>query len=151
MEQYLLPLFCLLCNFVALGACVRFLCVKGGQYWILPALFTLVLGLGNGMLLYGGFGNGEAVSAPLLIDAIVSVLWYAIIITFHYGLKGVIKANNYRERVKKDLAESRWQIKVERRKKEAMGRRLAIAAMGNPQSFDRGIYPESWTDYFDQF
>lgn len=91
------------------------------------------------MLLYGGFGNGEAVSAPLLIDAIVSVLWYAIIITFHYGLKGVIKANNYRERVKKDLAESRWQIKVERRKKEAMGRRLVIAAMGNPQSFDRGF------------
>ncbi|MCH3908643.1 MAG: hypothetical protein LKE39_10595 [Sphaerochaeta sp.] len=148
MEQYLLPLFCLLCNFATLGACIRFLCAKGGQYWILPLLFTLAMGLSNGMLL---FGSASPFSTSILVDALLSVLWYAIVITFHYALKRVIRENNYQERVKKDLAESRWQLKVDARAMEAKEESLKLLANGKPRAFDRGIYPSEWTDYFDQF
>jgi len=150
MAQYALPLFCLLINFVALGACIRFLCAKGGQYWILPILLSALLVLRNSMMLYGP-SSELMINTASLIDALVSVLWYTIIITFHFALKKVIKATDYQERVRKDLAESRWQLKADGKEQEAHTRKLAIAAVGSSEIFDRHLYPLSWTDFFDQF
>ena len=51
-EIYLLPLGCLLLNFLAFAACLRFLFSRQGLYWIIPLALTLFMSWPHALTLY---------------------------------------------------------------------------------------------------
>lgn len=151
MEQYILPLFCLLLNFVTLAACLRFVFSHGGQYWILPAIMSLLLLVQNGSVLYAGGMLSSPIPAGSLISTLISIFWYAIVVAFRYALKSHTAASNYAFRVRKDLTESRFLLKTQEIQNQKRLRRLAILAKGESRVFDSGRYPVEWTDLFDRY
>lgn len=152
MEQYILPLFCLLLNFVAMAACLRFLLSREGKYWIMPFLLSFLLFLQNGSVLYAGSRLATiALYAGGLVNTLISILWYAIIVIFHYALKKTTHASNYRLRVRKDLAESQFLLKSQAIARQRRLRKLKVLAQGSAKEFRRDVYTSEWTDLFDQF
>lgn len=151
MEQYILPLFCLLLNFVAVAACIRFLCAREGLFWIMPLVLSSLFFFQNGSIMYShGTLVQSALSAGALIDALIAISWYIIIITFHYALKKTSQKNNYKRQVKKDLAESRYILKSEQIENERIARKRIRQVLGGARTYDRGLYSATWCDYFDQ-
>ena len=51
-ETYGLPIVCLLLNFLAFAACLRFLFSRQGLYWVVPLIVTLFLVWPNALNLY---------------------------------------------------------------------------------------------------
>lgn len=152
MEQYILPLFCLLLNFVAMSACLRFFLSREGKYWAMPFLLSLLLFLQNGSVMYAGsfLASGASFSGGL-VGALISILWYAIIVVFHYALKKTTHAANYKLRVRKDLAESQFLLKSQMIAAQRRLAKLKVLAKGSAKTFKPGIYKSEWTDLFDQF
>ncbi len=63
-EIYALPLVCLLLNFLAFAACLRFLFSRQGLYWIVPLFLTLFILWPNALKLYQVASNTARVSLP---------------------------------------------------------------------------------------
>lgn len=97
-EIYALPLVCLLLNFLAFAACLRFLFSRQGLYWIVPLFLTLFILWPNALKLYQVASNTARVSLPYsyldLQPLLLSLFWYAMIVTFHYALKKTIRVNH---------------------------------------------------------
>ncbi len=155
LEIYALPLVCLLLNFLAFAACLRFLFSRQGLYWIVPLFLTLFILWPNALTLYRVAGASDSVQSPYtffdLQPLLLSLFWYAMIVTFHYALKKTIRVNHYEEQVRKNLHEARYQMgqeamiqarKAERRKKYYTRQSATVVHLN--------AYSPSWTDLFDQ-
>lgn len=155
METYGVPLLCLLLNFLAFTACMRFLFSRQGFYWIVPLLVTIFLLWPNALRLYQVAGNGAIQATGFsyfdLQPLLLSLLWYAMIVTFHYALKKTIRANYHHEQVKKNLHEARYQMSVEsvthQRKEQRRKHYFTNAPARTPRL---QAYSSEWTDLFDQ-
>jgi signal transduction histidine kinase len=151
MEQYILPLFCLLLNFAAVAACLRFLCAKEGFYWIFPLILSLLFFFQNGSTMYAnGALVAPAINAGSAVNALIAIFWYLVVITFHYALKKMLQQNDYQERVRKDLEESRFLLKSEGRIQRSEEKQRIARALGRSTKVVLDCYPASWCDYFDQ-
>jgi len=154
-EIYALPLVCLLLNFLAFAACLRFLFSRQGLYWIVPLFLTLFILWPNALKLYQVASNTARVSLPYsyldLQPLLLSLFWYAMIVTFHYALKKTIRVNHYEEQVRKNLHEARYQMAVEmmiQGRKEKRRRQYYTKDPATKPIID--AYSASWTDLFDQ-
>ena len=154
-EIYALPLICLLLNFLAFAACLRFLFSRQGLYWFVPLALTLFILWPNALHLYRVASDPSSVSLPYtyldMQPLLLSLFWYAMIVTFHFALKKTIRINHYEEQVRKNLHEARYQKAVEtqmhhkkeQRKRHYYQRNPAL----NPQL---DAYSPQWADLFDQ-
>ena len=155
MEIYGLPLLCLLLNFLAFAACLRFLFSRQGLYWIIPLLVTVFILWPNAIRLYQIAGNGP-MEEPFLTyfnlqPLFLSLLWYAMIVTFHFALKKTIRANYHHEQVKKNLHEARYQMAVEsiiHQRKESRRKQYITNAPARKPILQ--AYSRNWIDLFDQ-
>lgn len=154
-EIYALPLVCLLLNFLAFAACLRFLFSRQGLYWIVPLFLTLFILWPNSLNLFRVAGNPASVTLPYtymdLQPLLLSLFWYAMIVTFHFALKKTVRVNHYEEQIRKNLYEARYQMAVdtlvlqqkERRRKHYYTKQAATVPSA-------GTYQEQWTELFDQ-
>ncbi len=154
-ELYALPLACLLLNFLAFAACLRFLFSRQGLYWIVPLFLTAFILWPNALKLYqvASFPTAETLpySYTDLQPLLLSLFWYAMIVTFHFALKKTIRVNHYEEQVRKNLYEARYQKRVEAiilqqkeaRRKQYYTKQPALVPAIN-------AYSRDWTDLFDQ-
>ncbi|WP_320121220.1 hypothetical protein [uncultured Sphaerochaeta sp.] len=154
-EIYALPLVCLLLNFLAFAACLRFLFSRQGLYWIVPLFLTFFILWPNALNLYRVASNATQVSLPYsyldLQPLLLSLFWYAMIVTFHFALKKTIRVNHYEEQVRKNLHEARYQMAVEmmiQGRKEKRRRQYYTKAPASAPVLD--AYSSTWTDLFDQ-
>ena len=154
-ETYGIPIVCLLLNFLAFTACLRFLFSRQGIYWVVPLVVTLFLIWPNAINLYT-IASMEVPRAnaytymdfqPLLL----SLFWYAMIVTFYFALKKTVKVNYNHEQVRKNLHEARYQMKTERINHERKERRRK-AYYGNTPARKPVLqaYSNEWVDLFDR-
>ncbi len=153
-QMYLLPLGCLLLNFLAFAACLRFLFSRQGLYWIIPLALTLFMSWPHALTLYRVASDSSTTTLPYsyldLQPLMLSLLWYAMIVTFHYALKKTIRVNLYAEQVKKNLHEARHlqagddleRLRRDRRWRRHLANRAVPVRLG--------LYGAGWTDLFDQ-
>ncbi|AEV28477.1 hypothetical protein SpiGrapes_0635 [Sphaerochaeta pleomorpha str. Grapes] len=155
-EKYGLALLCLLLNFLAFTACLRFLFSRQGFYWVVPLLVTLFLIWPNAQTLYAIASQPKGIATTFNLKefqpVMLSLFWYTMIVTFHYALKKTVTSNYHREQVKKNLHEARYQQKVETATYE---RRIARQKNYYSKAPARvpvtNTYSQYWTDLFDQF
>jgi len=154
-ETYGLPIVCLLLNFLAFAACLRFLFSRQGLYWVVPLIVTLFLVWPNALNLYT-LASMESLRVepygymdfqPLLL----ALFWYAMIVTFHYALKKTVKVNYNLEQVRKNLHEARYQMKAERITLERKQRRRK-SYFGDAPARKPVLqaYSSEWADLFDR-
>ncbi|MDT4762859.1 hypothetical protein [Sphaerochaeta sp. PS] len=154
-ETYGLPIFCLLLNFLAFAACLRFLFSRQGLYWVIPLIVTVFLLGPNALRLYDIASLGIAkVGRYTYMDfqpLLLSLFWYAMIVTFHFALKKTVKVNYHHEQVRKNLHEARYQLKTERITYERkQHRRKAYYANAPARVPLLQAYNSEWTDLFDR-
>lgn len=153
-EIYLLPLGCLLLNFLAFAACLRFLFSRQGFYWIIPLALTLFMAWPHALTLYQVASAGAPVPSPYayleLQPLILSLLWYAMIVTFHYALKKTIRVNLYAEQVKKNLHEVRYLEAGDEGERLRRERRWRTHLVNRATPVRLGLYPSGWVDLFDE-
>jgi len=154
-EIYALPLVCLLLNFLAFAACLRFLFSRQGLYWIVPLFLTLFILWPNALNLYQVASDISQVNLPYtyfdLQPLLLSLFWYAMIVTFHFALKKTIRVNHYEEQVRKNLFEARYQMAVEasvHQRKETRRKQYYTNQPAVVPTMD--AYSPTWTDLFDQ-
>lgn len=153
-ETYGLPILCLLLNFLALAACLRFLFSRQGLYWVVPIIVTLFLIWPNALHLYALASRDTLrVEAYTYMDfqpILLALFWYAMIVTFHFALKKTVRVNYNLEQVRKNLYEARSQMKAERitleRKQKRQRSYYANIPAGKPVI---EAYSGEWTDLFD--
>ncbi len=154
-ETYGLPLVCLLLNFLAFAACLRFLFSRQGTYWVIPLIVTLFLLWPNAINLYTIASLETArVKAYTYMDfqpLLLALFWYAMIVTFHFALKKTVKVNHNIEQVRKNLYEARYQKKAERITLERKQNRQRTY-YGNAPARKPVLqaYSGEWTDLFDR-
>lgn len=154
-ELYALPLVCLLLNFLAFTACLRFLFSRQGLYWIVPLLLTLFILWPNALNLYRVASDPGSIPLPYtysdLQPLLLSLFWYAMIVTFHFALKKTVHINHYEEQVRKNLHEARYQMAVDtlvHQQKERRRKQYYTKQAAEVPSID--AYDEQWIDLFDQ-
>lgn len=154
-ETYALPLVCLMLNFLAFAACLRFLFSRQGLYWIVPLFLTAFILWPNALRLYAA----AALTAPETITysymelqpLMVSLLWYAMIVTFHFALKKTIRENHHLEQVKKNLHEARYQMAVETLVHKSKEARRKQYYQKQPALLPQlRAYTPDWAELFDQ-
>jgi len=154
-ETYGLPIVCLLLNFLAFTACLRFLFSRQGLYWVVPLLVTLFLLWPNAINLYTlASMESSAIKAFTYMDfqpLLLSLFWYSMVVTFHFALKKTIKVNYNLEQVRKNLHEARYQMKNERITLERKQKRQR-SYYGNVPARKPVLqaYSSDWTDLFDR-
>lgn len=153
-ELYLLPLTCLLLNFLAFAACLRFLFSRQGLYWIIPLSVTLFISWPNALSLYRVASDSAQVSLPYtyldLQPLLLSLLWYAMVVTFHYALKKTIRVNLYAEQMKKNLHEARHLEAGDLLARQRRDRRFRTYIANRAVPARLGLYPPTWVDLFDE-
>ncbi|MDY0289917.1 MAG: hypothetical protein RBR15_13910 [Sphaerochaeta sp.] len=154
-ETYGLPIVCLLLNFLAFAASLRFLFSRQGLYWVVPLIVTLFLVWPNAINLYSLASMGtlrtEAYTYMDFQPLLLSLFWYAMIVTFHYALKKTVKVNYNLEQVRKNLHEARYQTKAERITLERKQRRQRSYYANVPARKPViRAYSGEWTDLFDR-
>ena len=154
-ELYALPLVCLLLNFLAFTACLRFLFSRQGLYWIVPLLLTLFILWPNALNLYRVASDPGSIPLPYtysdLQPLLLSLFWYAMIVTFHFALKKTVHINHYEEQVRKNLHEARYQMAVDtlvHQQKERRRKQYYTKQAAEVPSID--AYDEQWVGLFDQ-
>lgn len=153
-ETYGLPIVCLLLNFLAFAACLRFLFSRQGMYWVVPLIVTLFLLWPNAINLYAiASQEGLRVKPYSYMDfqpVLLSLFWYAMIVTFHFALKKTIKVNYNLEQVRKNLHEARLQMKSERITLERKQKRQSSYYANTPAKKPvLQAYSSQWTNLFD--
>jgi hypothetical protein len=154
-EIYALPLLCLLLNFLAFAACLRFLFSRQGLYWIVPLALSCFILWPNALHLYQVASNPSAVELPYtffdLQPLLLSLFWYAMIVTFHFALKKTIRINHYEEQVRKNLHEARYQKSVETQILQKKEQRRKNYFKRNPAAMPQlDAYSLQWAELFDQ-
>jgi hypothetical protein len=154
-EKYGLALLCLLLNFLAFTACLRFLFSRQGLYWIVPLFVTLFLMWPNAQTLYFIASQKEGIplgfSFKSLQPVLLSLFWYSMIVTFHYALKKTVTSNYHREQVKKNLHEARYQQKVDTVIYERkVARQKSYYSKAPARIPENKTHSQGWTDLFDQ-
>ena len=154
-ETYGLPIVCLLLNFLAFTASLRFLFSRQGIYWVVPLIITLFLLWPNAINLYTlASMEGPRVGAYTYMDfqpLLLSLFWYAMIVTFHFALKKTVKVNYNFEQVRKNLHEARYQMKAERITLERKQKRQSSYYANTPaRKPTLDAYSGEWTDLFDR-
>ena len=126
---YIIPITALLLTFMALLASMRFIFSRQGAYWIFPAIISLLLFFQNleTLLFIGSQEAGAAAPVPFR-PLVLALLWYMMIIVFHYALKKNIPENRFDSDARKNRAEAEYLMKVEmrmaKRRRKAKGRQL---------------------------
>ncbi len=154
-ETYGLPIVCLLLNFLAFTACLRFLFSRQGLYWVVPLIVTVFLLWPNAINLYTLASLESFRFLPYTYmdfqPLLLSLFWYAMIVTFHFALKKTIKVNYNLEQVRKNLYEARYQMKNERITLERKQRRQKSYYANTPARKPvLQAYSGEWTDLFDR-
>ena len=122
---------------------------------MVPLIITLFLLWPNAINLYtlasmeeirvGGYTYMDF--QPLLL----SLFWYAMIVTFHYALKKTVKVNYNLEQVRKNLHEARYQMRAERITLERKQRRQSSYYANTPARVPvLDAYSGEWTSLFDR-
>lgn len=151
MEQYILPLFCVLISFMACASCLRFIFSRESLYWIFPFFLSVILLILNGSILYSGSSLAyQPFSTSAFLYAALTIVWYITIIIFHYGLKKAANESKYAIRVRKNLTESRYLTKLDEKQHLAYLKRRARYWRGHGRKYDFGLYPMEWVDLFDK-
>lgn len=153
-ETYGLPIVCLLLNFLAFAACLRFLFSRQGVYWVVPLIVTLFLLWPNAINLYAIASQESLRAKPYTYmdfqPVLLSLFWYAMIVTFHFALKKTIKVNYNLEQVRKNLHEARFQMRSERITLERKQKRQSSYYANTPARKPvLQAYSFQWTDLFD--
>ena len=153
-ETYGLPILCLLLNFLAFTACLRFLFSRQGLYWVVPLIVTLFLLWPNAIDLYTLASlESSKVKAYTYMDfqpLLLSLFWYAMVVTFHFALKKTIKVNYNLEQVRKNLHEARFQMKAERITLERKQKRQRSYYANTPARKPvLQAYSGEWADLFE--
>lgn len=120
MTAYIIPLSCLLLTLMASLTCLRFILSREGLYWIVPCIISIILTLENLDTLLIAAETAirpEYNSIDDVAPALIAILWYLAIITFHYALKIKIKVNHFRNENRKNRKEAEFIEKMERRKR----------------------------------
>ena len=154
-ETYGLPIVCLLLNFLAFAACLRFIFSRQGLYWVMPLIVTLFLLWPNALGLYSLASMKNARLLPYtfmdFLPLLLALFWYAMIVTFHFALKKTVKVNHNMEQVRKNLYEARYQMKTERSSLERKQRRQRSYYANTPARKPvLQAYSGEWTDLFDR-
>jgi len=154
-DTYGLPIVCLLLNFLAFTACLRFIFSRQGMFWVVPLIVTLFLLWPNAINLYTiASMESTRVNAYTYMDfqpLLLSLFWYAMVVTYHFTLKKTIKVNYNIEQVRKNLHEARYQMKnehitLERKQK----RRRSYYSNAPAKKPVLQAYSGEWTDLFDR-
>lgn len=153
-ETYGLPILCLLLNFLACAACLRFLFSRQGFYWIIPLIVTLFLLWPNALALYtlASLDTGRVLPYTLMDfhPLLLALFWYAMIVTFHFALKKTVKVNYNLEQVRKNLHEARYQMKSESSRMERKQRRQTSYYANTPARKPAlNAYSTEWINLFD--
>ena len=113
---YIIPITALLLTFMALLASMRFIFSRQGAYWIFPAIISLLLFFQNleTLLFIGSQEAGAAAPVPFR-PLVLALLWYMMIIVFHYALKKTITENRFENDSIKNRAEAEYLEKYEAR------------------------------------
>ena len=131
MFVYIITIFAALLSFMSLLSCLRFLFSRQVFFWIVPIFISAILFYQNitAVLFYGEVEINELTLA-ILLPALLSLLWYSLIVIFHYTLKLAIKENKYINNSRKNLKEAMYIEKYERRKskRERKVRRSKISS-----------------------
>ncbi len=148
MENIALPLLSLLFVFLSLLTSMRFILSREGNYWIIPGLISCILFLLNLDTLIRVLESPDEVlmSFRSFAPFLISVLWYLMIITFHYALRYKVKENRFLSDGKKNLKEAEYLEKVERRKMKREEKERKIRRTG--KSVNAPDDDGSWSDLF---
>ncbi|MFA6844564.1 MAG: hypothetical protein WCR02_02445 [Sphaerochaetaceae bacterium] len=149
MEQYIFPLLCLLLNFISVVVCVRFLCSKEGFYWIFPLLFSLLLLFQNIRTTF--LAGTTVLTTSNRLSTIISLFWCMVIILFHLALGKTHKQNRYEQQVRRNLQESRYQMRIDQKEHDWVLKQRNIDALGKAVDIKLNLYDDEWVAYFDQF
>ena len=116
MIEYVIPLTSLLLTFLSALASLRFIFSRQGFYWILPLLVSLILCTSNlYFLINPAILSASAPFGIIFFPLALALVWYLMIIVFHYALKKDIDRNRYLNDQKKNYEEARFLEKAERR------------------------------------
>ena len=121
MFVYAVPMISLLLVLMATLTCFRFIMSRQGAYWLLPCLISFIFTVENFNTILDLSSNPTGYNpqsfnsiAPLLI----AIMWYMMIIGFHYALRYKIDVNKYRNENRKNRTEAKYIEKLERRKQQ---------------------------------
>lgn len=148
MENVALPLLSLLFVFLSLLTSMRFILSREGNYWIIPSLISIILFLIDLDTLIRVLGGEEfdVLSFRSISLFLIAVLWYMMIITFHYALRYKVKANRFRSDGMKNRKEAEYLEKVERRKIKKEEKEKKIFFKG--RSVKAPSEEKEWSDLF---
>lgn len=118
MLNIIIPLFAVLIAFLATLACIRFALTRQGRlYWIIPVFISLILFYQNLSLLlqYGSSEEAYPLTFTSILPLSLSILWYAMVISFHYALKTNREYNKYVEESRSTYNEAKFISAMEAR------------------------------------
>ena len=149
----------LLC-FLSCTACLRFIFSRQGWFWILPFLISaifLYISIDPLIAIITSAVSGSYQikispdrSVREIVPLIIVLLWYTMIIAFRYALKAVVPVNQHLIDTQKNLHESRYLERVERRALRKKTENLIDRAYRTTQNQTGTLYPPEWVAGFDE-
>lgn len=118
MLNIIIPLFAVLIAFLATLASVRFALTRQGRlYWIIPVLISSILFYQNlsVLLQYGSSDEPYPLTFTSILPLSLSILWYAMVVSFHYALKTNREYNKYVEESRSTYNEAKFLSAMEAR------------------------------------
>ena len=119
MTVYIIPIATVLLSFLALIATLRFIFSRLGLYWVFPALISALFFFQNLNILLA-LGEAGLSSFEYTFSNFnpftMAVLWYMMIVVFHYALKKNVDDNRFENDSRKNRTEAAYLEKYERRR-----------------------------------
>lgn len=143
----------LLLVLMAMLTCFRFIISRQGAYWLLPCLISFIFTVENFNTIMELSNSPEGYNphsfnaiAPLL----VALMWYMMIIGFHYALRYKVDINKYRNENRKNRTEAKYIEKLERRRqmKEFRLYQQNTANAHEKPSIYTSNGGKDWSDFF---
>ena len=118
MINFIVPTLALLLTFLASIASLRYLLTRQGIYWAIPFFISLILFYQNlTTLLTAAEAEGDFIlSFSSMLPLVLAILWYALIVAFHFALKTEREYNKYVDQSRRTYNEARFVLMTEKRK-----------------------------------
>lgn len=150
MTPFFYPIMALLVAFLCFLSTLRFLFSRQGLFWIIPSILSAFLSyLWFMNLFFPGSFMITFIKAPAF-PLFASLLWYAVIISFHYATKKKNPRNRYRDDARKNLYEARYIEKMERRAFVRIEGRRKILEMDRQAVPHLDPHKNQWIELFDK-
>lgn len=125
----IIPMLTLLLAFLSALSSLRFFLTRLGRiYWIIPFFISLILFYQNIKVLieYADSTQSYPVSFDTILPLVLNILWYSMIIAFHYALKTEREYNKYVEESRRTYNEARFIALLEKRQTKKEDREKKI-------------------------